>query len=148
MVRMKKVGIVILLGSLILAVGTCGTLTKNTDSKYLDVNGVVREAFLTDKGFSAELSKHMTEEVFDKINIFNCYPVNSPEFKKPFKVDFSLREISQKKENDRVKVEMVYSVMIYDSNNKTVGGSKHVPITLTVEEAGSGWLITNKEEQA
>ncbi len=137
-----------MLGLLVLALGACGTLTRSDAGKYVDINGVVKEAFVTDKGFSVELSQHMAKEVFDKINIYNAYPVNSPEVKKPLKVDFSLREISQKKENDKVKVDMIYSVMILDSNNKTVGGSKDVPITFTVQTGGSGWKIIDKEERA
>ncbi len=144
----KRITFAILLGLLILALGACGKPKKTDAPKYVDINDVVKEAFVTDKGFSDELSKYMTKEVFNKTNIYYAYPINSPEFKKPFKVDFSLREISQKKENDTVKVDMIYSVMIHDSNNKTVGGSKDVPITFIVQEIGSGWMIINKEEQA
>ncbi|EET86877.1 conserved hypothetical protein [Clostridium carboxidivorans P7] len=43
-----------------------------------------------------ELSKHMSKDVFKKTYIYNAYPVNNPEYKKPFKVDFSLKENSQK----------------------------------------------------
>ena len=96
-VKIKTIGRAILLGFLVLALGACGTLTKTDAGKYVDINDVVKEAFVTDKGFSEELSKHMDKEVFDKVNIYNAYPVNSPEFKKPLKVDFSLREIAQKK---------------------------------------------------
>ncbi|MDA8441562.1 MAG: hypothetical protein M0Z55_04215 [Peptococcaceae bacterium] len=145
--KLKRIGIAILLGFLILVPGAWVAVTKTDAHKYVDISNVVKEAFVTDKGFSDELSKHITKEVFNKTNIYNAYPFNSPEFEKPFKVDFSLREVSQKKENDIIKVDMIYSVMIHDSNNKTVGGSKDIPITFTVQEVGSGWIITNKEEQ-
>lgn len=65
-----------------------------------------------------KLSKYMTEEVFSRTNIYNAYPVS--DYKRPFNIDFSLREISQKKENDKVYVNMVYSVEIHDANNNTV----------------------------
>lgn len=145
--KTKRIIIAILMGLLILTLGACGKPANTEVLKYVEINDVVKEAFLTDKGFSDELSKHLTKEVFGKINIYNAYPVSSPEYKKPFSVDFSLAEISQKKDGDTVKVEMIYSVIITDANFKTVGGSRDVPITLTVKVVDGGWIITNKEEQ-
>lgn len=123
-------------------------LATTGTSKYVDVYDVIKEAFLTDKGFSDDLSKHMTKEVFDKTNIYKAYPVNSPEYTKPFKVDFTLRELSQKKKEDQVQVNMIYSVAITDSTDKTVGGSQNVHVTFTVKMDDKAWLITGKEEQA
>lgn len=68
----------------------------NNINKYIQVYDVVKEAFITEKGYSNKLSKHISEKVFKKINIYNTYAVNDLEYKKPFKVDFKLREDSQK----------------------------------------------------
>jgi len=149
-VKTNRILIAILMGLIIFTQGACGKQVKTEAPRFVEINDVVKEAFLTDKGFSDELSKHMTKEVFNKTNIYNIYPVNSPEFKKPFKIDFSLKEISQRKENDIVQVYMIYSVMINDSNNKPIGGSGDIPITFTVQvqKTGSGWTIIKKEEKA
>ncbi|AJD31110.1 hypothetical protein VT96_0211160 [Clostridium sporogenes] len=120
----------------------------NNTNKYIHVYDVVKEAFLTDGGYSDELSKHISKEVFEYINIYNTYPVNDPEYKKPFKVDFKLRENSQKKINNIVYVKMNYSVEIKDSQNKSIGGSWDVPITLTVKVTGDSWYIIEEEESA
>jgi len=145
--KTKRIYIAILLVIIILTQGGCGKISKTEAPTYGEVGDVVRVAFLTDKGFNDELSKHMTKEVFNKTNIYNTYPVNSPEYKKPLSVDnFHLSETSQKKDGDTVKVEMIYSVEITDSNHKSVGGSKDIPITFTVQMVDGGWIITNKEE--
>lgn len=127
---------------------SCGKVNKNDKVKYVDIYNVVNEVFLTDKGYSNELSKHVSQEVFEKTNIYNSYPVNSIEYKRPFKVDFSLKEDSQSKINDLIYVKMIYSVKITDSQNKAIGGSLNIPITFTVENKEDGWYITKKEEPA
>lgn len=127
---------------------SCGKANKNDKVKYVDIYNVVNEVFLTDKGCSNELSNHVSQEVFEKTNIYNAYPVNSIEYKRPFKVDFSLKEDSQSKINHIVYVRMIYSVKITDSQNKVIGGSLNIPIIFTVENKEDGWYITKKEEPA
>ena len=124
----------------------CGNINKSNNIKYVDINTVVKETFLTDKGYSNELSKHISPEVFKQTNIYNTYNVNDPDYKKPFRVDFSLKEVSQNKENDMIYIKMIYSVDIFDSQNKEIGGSWNVPITFTVNNIKSGWYIIKKEE--
>ena len=130
---------------------SCGTNNVNstsTSTKVVNVYNVVKEMFLTDKGYSQELSKHVSEKVFKYTNIYNVYAVNGPQYKKPFKVDFSLKENSQSVKKDLVYVKMTYSVMIKDYTGKNVGGSKDVPITFTVKMTGSNWYIIDKYEPA
>lgn len=123
-------------------------INKNSNTTYVDITKVVKETFLTDKGYSNELSKHISQEVFNQLNIYGCYDVNSSDFKKPFKVDFSLKEDSQTKKKDIVYVNMIYSVNIFDSQNKSVGGSTDIPITFTVKIINGEWHITGKKESA
>lgn len=127
---------------------SCEKSNAKINNKNVDIYNVVKEAFLTDKGYSDELSKHMSEEVFKKINIYNAYPVNSPEYKKPFKVDFSLKEDSQNIKKGMVYVKMTYSVVIVDSQGKILGGSRDIPITFTLKKTGDDWYIIEKNEPA
>ncbi|MEA4901746.1 hypothetical protein [Desulfitobacterium sp.] len=145
--KVRSIFIVLIIGAVVVALAACSRETVEI-TKYVDVYDTVKETFLTDKGFSDELSKHITREVFDKTNIYNAYPVNSPEYNKPFNFDFSLEEISQKKDGSLIRVEMIYSVKITDSKNKTIGGSKDLPITFMVKTMDTGWIIINKEEPA
>lgn len=145
--KVRSIFIVLIIGAVVIALAAYSQETVEI-AKYVDVYDTVKETFLTDKGFSDELSKHITREVFDKTNIYNAYPVNSPEYNKPFKVDFSLEEISQKKDGSLIRVEMIYSVKITDSKNKTIGSSKDIPITFMVKTMDTGWIIINKEEPA
>ncbi|WP_291635153.1 hypothetical protein [Clostridium sp.] len=110
-----------------------------------DTYNLVKEAFLTNKGYTNELSKHMSQQVFKTTNIYNAYPLNN---KKTYKVDFSLNEDSRIKVAGIVYVKMTYSVEIMDSNNKVVGGSSHIPIKFTVKNIKGKWYITEKEESA
>lgn len=126
---------------------SCGT-SNNNSTKVVNIDNVVKETFLTDKGYSEELSKHVSERVFKYTNIYNVYDVNEPEYKKPFKVDFSLKEDSQSVKKDIVYVKMTYSVMIKDATGKGIGGSKDIPITFTVKMTGTNWYITDKYEPA
>ena len=109
-----------------------------------DTYSVVKEAFLTDKGYSNELSKHMSEQVFKGINIYNTYGINKP----VSKVDFSLKEDSRFKVVGRVYVKMTYSVKIMDSQNSIIGGSSNIPISFTIEKVKGEWYITKKDEPA
>lgn len=130
---------------------SCGKTNKKNYTRYIneaDFHKVLKEAFLTDKGYTDELSKHVSPAVFEKTNIYNTYNVNAPEYKKPFKVDFSLKEDSQSKVKDLVYVKMIYSVEITDSQGKAVGGSKDILVTYTVENKEGNWYITEKEEAA
>ena len=110
-----------------------------------DTYNVVKEAFLTDKGYSNELSKHMAQQVFIRTNIYYAYPMYKG---KNYKVDFSLKENSRIKVAGRVYVKMTYSVKIMDSLNKVIGASSDVPITFTVKNIKGEWYITEKEESA
>ena len=105
---------------------------------------VVKEAFLTDKGYSTELSKHMSQQVFKGINIYNTYGVSKP----PYKVDFNLKEDSRVKVAGTVYVKMTYSVKIMNSNNILTGDSSNIPITFTVKNIKGEWYITKKDEPA
>ena len=109
-----------------------------------DTYNVVKEAFLTDKGYSNELSKHMSEQVFKGINIYNTYGTNKP----ISKVDFSLKEDSRFKVIGKVYMKMTYSVKIMDSQDNIIGGSSNIPITFTIENIKGEWYITKKDEPA
>lgn len=150
MVVIKKVYVkyLIVLIPLILMLMSCTKSNINKDNKIVDIYDVVKEAFLTDKGYSTELSKHVSEKVFKYTNIYNVYSVNDPKYIKPFEVDFSLKEDSQEAEKDIVYVKMTYSVTIRDSKGKDVGGSKDIPITFTVKKTESDWCIIDKYEEA
>jgi len=145
-IRNSMKSLLISLSFFICIVTSCGRINKNINIKYVDINNVVKEIFLTDTGYSKELSKHISSEVFKQTNIYNVYNVNDHDYKKPFKVDFSLNEVSQTKENNIVYVKMIYSVEIFDSRNKVIAGSWNVPITFTVKNIDSDWYITKKEE--
>jgi hypothetical protein len=121
---------------------------KSADAKEADIYNTVKEIFLTDKGYNDELSKYVSKDVFERTNIYCIYNVNSSEYKKPFKVDFYLKEDSQTVKRDLVYVEMHYSAFITDSQNKAVGGSGDVPITFTVKKTENGWYIIDKHEAA
>ncbi|SMC22182.1 hypothetical protein SAMN02745134_01574 [Clostridium acidisoli DSM 12555] len=144
----KNKGICLVLFIFFLSILTsCGT-SNNTSTKVVNIDNVVKETFLTDKGYSEELSKHVSERVFKYTNIYNVYAVNDPQYKKPFKVDFSLKEDSQSVKKDIVYVKMTYSVMIKDATGKSIGGSRDIPITFTVKITGTNWYITDKYEAA
>ncbi|KLU61650.1 hypothetical protein CEB3_c20830 [Peptococcaceae bacterium CEB3] len=146
--QMRKRGLlIILLGVLTLTTLGCGRQSSSVIPKYVDIQDVVKTAFLTDKGYTDEISKYMSKEVFTRINLYKDYPVNRPEYSKPFNIDFNIREQSEKKKSGIVYVNMVYSVTIKDSKNTMVGGAKDAPITFTVQLGPSGWYITQVQEE-
>jgi len=134
---------------------SCGQQNSTTSNdnkpsiKYVDIYDVVKEAFVTNNGYTNELSKHMTEEVFKRIN-YNKYNENDPKYKKPLKVDFSLREVYQTKDNENnlVYVDMIHSIKITDANNKIVSGSWDAGITFTVKIAENEWYIIEDRQYA
>lgn len=127
------------------------TNCKTNKTRIVDIYSIVKEAFLTDKGYTSELSKHMPEDIFEITNIYSVYPLDSHKDKRPFNVDFSLKEVSQNLKKDIIYVKMNYSVSIKDSSGKMIGGSWDIPITFTVKKTGSGkddWFIIDKYEPA
>jgi hypothetical protein len=111
-------------------------------TKYVDIYDVVKEAFLTDNGYTNELSKHISPEVFKHTN-YKLYQVDASKHQK---INFSLNEVYQTKENDLVYVDMIYSIDIIDANGKNVAGSRNIPITFTVKTTGNDWYILGKYE--
>ncbi|EPY2275152.1 hypothetical protein ACXAUS_004082 [Clostridium sporogenes] len=118
------------------------------NNKKINIYDTVKETFLTDKGYSNEMSKHVSEKVFKSTNIYTVYDLNNSKYNKPFKIDFNLKEESQNRKNNLIFVKMIYSVEIKDSHNKTIGGSFDVPITFTVKNQNGNWYIVSKEEKA
>lgn len=111
-----------------------------------DTYNVVKEIFLTNKGYSSELSKHVSPQVFKRTNIYSDYgDLNT---KKTYKIDFTLKEKSQTKSKNTVYVKMTYSVKIMDLQGNILGGAEHIPITFTVKYIKGEWYITDKEESA
>ena len=129
---------------------SCGDSSiKNTDKptqKYVDIYDVVTEAYLTNEGYTEKLSKHMSKDVFNGINRAH-YMVNNPKYSEPLKVNFTLKEVSQTKENDLVYVDMIYSIEILDSTGKILTGSWNIPIQFTVKLTANDWYIINKYEK-
>ena len=132
----------------------CNVIRENENVNYtIKWNGKRRKYYIeskirediTNKGYSNELSKHMSQEVFRTTNIYNAYPMDN---KKTYKVNFSLKEDSRIKIKGIVYVKMTYSVEIMDSNNILVGGSSHIPIKFTIKNIKGEWYITDKYEPA
>jgi len=123
---------------------------KPNKNKYVDIYDVVKEAFITDKGYTDDIAKHMTKEVFDKTNAYKSYPVHKLEYIRPFRIEISLKQVAQHKDNEKVIVDMKYSIKVIDSANKIVGGSggdsADIPIRFTVEKRNSDWVVVEKVE--
>ncbi|HCW54144.1 MAG TPA: hypothetical protein DG753_10485, partial [Clostridium sp.] len=102
--------------------------------------------FVTEDGYSDELSKHMSEDVFKKINVVNTYAVNNAEYVKPVNVNFSLKEFSRESRYNTIYVNMIYSVFITDSQDNSIGGSSNIPITFTVNRKDDDWYIVEECE--
>ncbi|HBP64771.1 MAG TPA: hypothetical protein DD730_10945, partial [Desulfosporosinus sp.] len=81
---MKKsmISLLCLIGFLLITTIGCAQQTQS-DIPKIDISSVVKEAFITDKGYTGELTKYMTEDVFAKTNIYKTYAVNDLIFKKP-----------------------------------------------------------------
>lgn len=98
---------------------------------------------MTGKGYSNELSKHISQKVFKGMNIYSAYELNN---KKTYKADFNLKEDSRRVEGDAVYVKMIYSVKILDLQKIPIGGSIDTPITFIVKTIKGEWYISDKWE--
>ncbi|WP_125153443.1 hypothetical protein [Clostridium rectalis] len=141
----KKIIIAILIASIALI---SLFMYHGKNNEKIDIYNIVKETFLTDKGYYDELSKHVSENVFKHTNIYTVYGLNNPKYNKPFKINFNLKEKLQHKKNNLIFVKMIYTVEINDSQNNTIGGSYDVPITFTVKNENGNLYIISKEEKA
>lgn len=116
-------------------------------TKYVDIYDVVKEAYLANNGYTNEISKYMVEDVFKRTN-YKHYE-NDPQYTKPLKVDFSLKEVYQTKdkENNLIYVDMIYTIVITDANGAMVRGSWKNHSTFTVKITDNGWIIIDKYEK-
>jgi hypothetical protein len=149
-IKKKHTKWLIIIFALILVLLSYGIYSLSSKNKHVDIYNIVKEAFLTENGYSVEISNRMTKEVFERINAYNRFGGlnNRPEIEKPFKIDFSLKEDSQKAKRDIIYVQMTYTIKIWDSNNKVAGSSKDIPITFTVKKTGNEWYIIDTHEPA
>ena len=112
-----------------------------------DTSKVVKEGFLTNKGYSNELSKHMSPQVFKRINIYKYDELNK---KRTYKVVFILKKHSTSFKNGSVYVKMIYSLKIMDLQNNQIGpmsGSEGVTNTFIVKNIKGVWYITDNWEE-
>ena len=123
---------------LLMTLTACSTGATN-NVKYVDIYNIVKDAFLTDQGYTDEMAKSMAEDVFNRTNIYTAYRIEQRGIKKPLNIDFGLKEISQKKQGDKVSVYMTYSASIYDTDHNLVGGAKDVQINFIVQIKDNGW---------
>ena len=111
-----------------------------------DTSKIVKEGLLTNKGYSHELSKHMSPQVFKRINIYTYEELNK---KRTYKMDFILMKNSTSYKNGSVYVKMVYSLKIMDLQNNQIGpmsGSEGVTNTFVVKNIKGVWYITDNWE--
>ena len=127
---------------------SCNKNTQNNNINRNEIYTIVKEAFLTQSGYSDKISKHMSESVFNKINSYKVYSLNDKKYKKPIKINLDLKQKSQETKNGMIYENMIYSITIKDSQNKTISGSWNVPIKFTIQTVNDTWYITNKEEPA
>ena len=147
--KINKKNIILSIG-IILCISIVGSYAR---TKFMpqwfssvDTYKVVKEGFLTKKGYSNELSKHMSQQVFKRINI---YKPNSLNNKKSYKVDFSLKQDSTSFKNGSVYVKMIYSLKVMDLQNNQVGplsGSEGIKNTFIVKNIKNEWYITDNWE--
>lgn len=128
---------------------SCNKNTQNSNIDRNEIYTIVKEAFLTQSGYSNEISKHMSEAVFNNINVYKVYSLNDKQYKKPVKINLDLKQKSQETKNGTTYENMIYSITIKDSQNKTISGSWDIPVKFTIQAAANdAWYITNKEEPA
>ncbi|MCB2340244.1 hypothetical protein [Clostridium estertheticum] len=111
-----------------------------------DTYAVVKEGFLTRQGYTNELSKHMSPQVFKRINIYQYEDLNR---KKPYKIDFTLKEDSRRYKNSVVYVKMIYSLKIMDLQNIQIGpksGSHGIINTFVIKNKNGVWYIADNWE--
>lgn len=116
--------------------------------KYIDsssFNSIIKEAFLTDKGYSETLSQYMPYEVFRKTNIYHTYALEY--YEGPFQIDLDLDEVSQSYSNELISIKVTHSIIIKDSKDNLAGGSR-APITFTVQEKNNSWYIIECSQPA
>lgn len=105
-------------------------------TNYVDIYDVVKKAFLTDDGYTEEFAQCMAEIVFKRLN-YNKYVEDLP---RPLKIDFSLYQVSQTKETNSIRVDMIYTLIITDANGMR-SGSMNSHISFFVKERENGWYI-------
>lgn len=151
MIKNKKYILFLTIGIFIFIFTSCSKNTQNTQNKSVNKNEIytiVKETFLTKDGYTSEISKHMSKDVFNKVNSYKVYSLNDKKYKQPVKINLDLKHKSQETKNGTTYVNMVYTINIKDSQNKEISESQNIPVKFTIETVNNTWYITNKEEQA
>ncbi|MBU3187185.1 hypothetical protein [Clostridium estertheticum] len=110
-----------------------------------DTYAVVKEGFLTRQGYTNELSKHMSPQVFKRINIYKPDSLNN---KKPYKVYFTLKEDSTSFKNGKIYMKMIYLLKVMDLQNNQVGpiSPEGTTNTFIIKNKNGVWYIADNWE--
>lgn len=148
---MKKYLTIVFLG-IILAILICLIDNYTENYKYITVDTILQEAFLTDEGYTADIASHMPLAIFQKLNVYEVYGLKDRgiDNNEQVKVAFALEESYQFKIFPIVLVKMHYTIEIKDFNNQVIGGSYDVPMILVVKKSygDNHWDILKKIERA
>lgn len=148
MIKNKKYILFLAIGIFIFIFTSCNKNAQNKTINKNEVYTIVKEAFLTKDGYTDKISKHMSKDVFNKINSYKVYSLNDKKHKQPVKINLDLKQKSQETKNGITYVNMIYTINIKDSQNKEISKSQNIPIKFTIKTVNNTWYITNKEEKA
>ena len=119
-------------------------LNKNKINKYVDIKNLVSETYTTPDGYSENLKKHVSENVFKSSNAYLYYnDLKSGKVETPH---MAINEINQHKINNSIFVYMNYSFTIDDSKGSILHCAMNVPVVFEVINNKDGIYIKNKHE--
>ncbi|CAB1249121.1 hypothetical protein LN736_17110 [Clostridium sp. WLY-B-L2] len=105
----------------------------------------MKKAYTTNDGYTKEISKHMSKNVFNKTNGFKVFKGNS-KYKKPYKITFfELKQDSRKIRLNKIYIYMRDSISVSDYNNKEIGGYRNGLVKYTIKKINNTWCITDSE---
>lgn len=123
---------IILISIFIISFSAYNKFSNRSDSKnhYVSIDNLVSEAITTRSGYTDELSKHMSKNVYLKLNVYALYDKDSDN-SDSIKVSLTLNEVNQHKKNDEIFVYMICDRHVTDQNGNTLLSGK-IPIIFTV----------------
>lgn len=150
-INKKLIIIIISIISLLGILTTAIIINKNkyVKNKYVNIDNLVYEAYISKNGYDSNMKKHMDIKVFNSSNIREIHlsTIYIKVFGKvPDTIDFKLTEINQHKINNKIFVYMKYSYEVPDPSGKIESGVWNVPVVFQVVEKDGEPYIEKKTE--
>lgn len=121
------IALILILITLII-IGILVILFRN--KKRLDIDCIIYDIYTMKNGYSTNISKYISKDLFDTINLYNLY---SNTHGKDITVDITMNERKQKKIFNTIYIYKNINTKVLDENDDVLFRNLNIPVIFTIK---------------